>query len=42
MEIRTKSINIKNLLSLKPSKNVEIAFSLNPNEVISKYELKTP
>jgi spore photoproduct lyase len=42
MEIRTKSINIKNLLSLKPSKNIEIAFSLNPSEVISKYELKTP
>jgi spore photoproduct lyase len=42
MEIRTKSINIKNLLSLKTSKNIEIAFSLNPSEVISKYELKTP
>lgn len=42
MEIRTKSVNIKNLLSLKPSKNIEIAFSLNPSEIISKYELKTP
>lgn len=42
MEIRTKSINIKNLLSQKHSKNIEIAFSLNPSEVISKYELKTP
>lgn len=42
MEVRTKSINIKPLLDLKPTKNVEIAFSLNPNEVISKYELKTP
>lgn len=42
MEIRTKSTNIKSLLSLNPSKNVEIAFSLNPNEVIWKYELKTP
>lgn len=42
MEIRTKSTNIKNILLLEPSKNVEIAFSLNPSEIISKYELKTP
>lgn len=42
MEIRTKSVNIKNLLLQKPSKNIEIAFSLNPTDVISKYELKTP
>lgn len=42
MEIRTKSINIWNLLKLSPSKNVEIAFSLNPKQIISKYELKTP
>jgi len=28
-------------LKLKPSKNIEIAFSLNPSEVIKKYELKT-
>ncbi|MDD5769997.1 MAG: hypothetical protein PHE25_03445 [Candidatus Gracilibacteria bacterium] len=41
-EIRTKSTNIGNLLKLKPSKNIEIAFSLNPSEVIEKYELKTP
>lgn len=42
MEIRTKSTNIANILKLKPSKNIEIAFSLNPEEIISKYELKTP
>ena len=41
-EIRTKSVNIWNLLKLKPSNNIEIAFSLNPSEVIEKYELKTP
>jgi spore photoproduct lyase len=29
-------------LKLNPSKNIEIAFSLNPSEVIEKYELKTP
>lgn len=42
MEIRTKSTSIQNLLKIKPSKNVEIAFSLNPQEIISKYELYTP
>lgn len=42
MEIRTKSTNIKNLLKLWPSKNTEVAFSINPSEVIEKYELKTP
>ncbi len=42
MEIRTKSINVKPLLSLSPNTNVEIAFSLNPQEVIAKYERKTP
>lgn len=41
-EIRTKSINIWNILRLNPSKNIEIAFSLNPSEVIKEYELKTP
>lgn len=41
-EIRTKSINISNILKQIPSKNIEIAFSLNPSEVIEKYELKTP
>lgn len=41
MEIRTKSANINSLLKLKPSKNTEIAFSLNPEEIINKYELKT-
>lgn len=43
MEIRTKSTNLKNLLSLTNiPKNTEIAFSLNPSEVIEKYEFKTP
>ena len=42
MEIRTKSINIKNLLKLKPAKNTEIAFSLNPSEVVKSYEKLTP
>ena len=42
MEIRTKSLNVASLLSLNPTANVEIAFSLNPDEVIKKYENKTP
>jgi len=42
MEIRTKSVHIAPLLKISPSKNVEIAFSLNPAEIIQKYELRTP
>lgn len=39
MEIRTKSWNIKPLLDLWfVPKNTEIAFSLNPQEMIDKYE----
>lgn len=39
MEIRTKSANIKSLLDLGfVPKNTEIAFSLNPQELIDKYE----
>lgn len=39
MEIRTKSSNIKSLLNLWfIPKNTEIAFSLNPQELIDKYE----
>jgi spore photoproduct lyase len=41
MEIRTKSINIKNILKFDNIKNTEIAFSLNPSEVIKEYELLT-
>lgn len=41
LEIRTKSNNIWNLLKLNPAKNTEIAFSLNPKEVIETYEHKT-
>ena len=42
MEIRTKSSNIKPLLDLWfIPKNTEIAFSLNPQEMIDKYEKGT-
>ncbi len=42
MEIRTKSTNISRLLSLAPNSNIEIAFSLNPQKLIDRYERKTP
>lgn len=42
MEIRTKSGNIKSLLDLDfVPKNTEIAFSLNPEELIQRYETGT-
>lgn len=42
MEIRTKSTNVAPLLQHKNIKNTEIAFSLNPSEVVEKYEFLTP
>jgi len=42
MEIRTKSINISHLLKYKNREHTEIAFSLSPQEIIEKYEQKTP
>lgn len=41
MEIRTKSTNIDSILKLKPTNNVEIAFSLNPIEIIQEHESLT-
>ena len=41
MEIRTKSTNIQSMLNLTPTNNVEIAFSLNPAEVIAEHEKLT-
>lgn len=41
MEIRTKSTNISGLLSLEPTSNVEIAFSLSPQVIIDSYEKGT-
>lgn len=39
MEIRTKSANVKSFLDLRfVPKNTEISFSLNPKELIEKYE----
>jgi DNA repair photolyase len=41
MEIRTKSTNIRSILKLTPTDNIEIAFSLNPVEIIAEHEKLT-
>lgn len=41
MESRTKSPSIQSLLTRTPAKNVEIAYSLNPQEIIQTYERAT-
>lgn len=41
LEIRTKSINIRPLLSL-PSRNSVIAYSLSPHSIARRFEHKTP
>ena len=41
MEIRTKSTNIQSILKIAPTDNVEIAFSLNPREIIQEHESLT-
>ncbi|MBD23365.1 MAG: DNA photolyase [Alphaproteobacteria bacterium] len=42
LEIRTKSINIKQLINIKPIKNVIVAYSINPQKIIKEFEQKTP
>ena len=42
LEVRTKSTNIEVFKKIKPINNVIIAYSLNPEEIIQKYEQKTP
>lgn len=37
-EFKTKSANIKNLLSVEPAKNVVVAWSLNPQNIINDNE----
>ncbi len=39
IEIRTKAVNVE---KLPLNENVILSFSLSPDEVVSKYELKTP
>ena len=42
LELRTKSTQIRSLLNRKAMPNVVVAFSLNPDEVISSIETGTP
>jgi len=42
LELRTKSVNIKNILTLEPLKNVLLTFSLSPQDPSKEFDLKTP
>ena len=42
LELRTKSTQTNFLDTIKPSNNIIIAFSMNPQTVIAKYESDTP
>ncbi|MCC7429767.1 hypothetical protein IT568_02870 [bacterium] len=42
LELRTKSVNIKQFLKLEPLPNVIVSFSLSPEKQSKKYDLKTP
>jgi len=42
LELRTKSTNIKPILSLEPTSNIILSFSLSPEEVSKSIDLKTP
>lgn len=42
LEIRTKSVNIKELLKLEPLPNIFISFSLSSDYSAKKFDLKTP
>ena len=42
LEIRTKSVNIKPLLKLPPTKNMIIAYTLTPDVIAKNIETKTP
>jgi spore photoproduct lyase len=41
LELRTKTDNISNLLNLKPTTNIVITWSLNPEGIIKEYEKHT-
>lgn len=41
LELKTKTNNIKSLLSIKPLDNVVIAWSVNPQKIIDKEEIET-
>lgn len=41
LELRSKTDNITNLLELKPTSNIVLSWSLNPEKIIKEYEKKT-
>lgn len=42
IELRTKSVNTRELLKLEPLPNLIVSFSLSPKEMAKKVDLKTP
>ncbi len=42
IELRTKSVNIKELLKLSPLPNFIVSFSLSPKDIARRVDLKTP
>lgn len=42
LELRTKSVNIKELIKLEPLSNVMVSFSLSPEEISKEIDLRTP
>lgn len=42
LEIRTKSLNIQNLIRLDPTENIVVSYTLSPDNVIKHLETKTP
>ena len=42
LELRTKSCQIQQFLKMNPLENIIFAWSLNPDQIIIKYEHKTP
>lgn len=42
IELRTKSVNVKELLQLRPLKNFIVSFSLSPQKMGKAIDLKTP
>ncbi len=42
LELKTKSTNIENVLRFKPTRNVVVAWSLNPQKIIDSDEYFTP
>lgn len=42
LELRTKSVNTKNIIDLSPASNILTTFSLSPAQEAKEYDLKTP